>query len=88
MILCGWCGAPTTVGLCLSCGRDAALPWAQRATEPPTVESRGSGRPQLTAAEAAKRLAAAGPHASDEAVAIHWDVDPRTVRNWRAKVSG
>lgn len=52
--------------------------------EPPKV-SPAPGRPALTDAEMRRRLASGG---SDEAVADRYDVDPRTVRRWRQKVSG
>jgi hypothetical protein len=89
VIECGWCGKPTPNGdRCTSCGHEyPRRPWEQRAMPVPTL-TRAPGRPRVDAGEAARRLAAAGPHATDEQVAAHWEVDPRTVRHWRAKVSG
>lgn len=75
MILCGWCGAPTPSGACASCGRDAALPWAQRGQTPPQADS-----PTRRLAQA---VAALGADATVERIAEHLDVSPRTVRRWR-----
>lgn len=89
MIVCGWCGKPTlTEARCSACSHvDPERPWEQRGQETPRV-SMHDGRPPLTTDEMRKRLAALGPAATVEAIAAHWDVDPRTVRRWRQKVSG
>lgn len=89
VIRCGWCGKDTANrDRCTSCGHeDPARPWVQRGQEPPVVAEREAGRPALTDTEIRARLAAV-PGATDEALAVHWDVDPRTIRRWRAKVSG
>lgn len=89
MIVCGWCGSNTANrDRCTSCGHeDPERPWVQRGQTVPEV-ARAAGRPKVDAHEAARRLAAAGPGATDEAIAAHHDVDPRTVRHWREKVSG
>lgn len=88
MIRCGWCGKPTAnLDRCSSCGHeDPARPWTQRGQEPPP-EERKAGRPKVDAAEASRRLAAL-PHGTDDQLAEHHGVDPRTVRLWREKAAG
>ena len=89
MILCGWCGKATPDGpKCAACGHiDPPRPWVQRGEAAPVVAAH-EGRPPLTDVEARRRLAVLGPNATDEALAEHFEVDPRTVRRWRQKVSG
>lgn len=89
LILCGWCGAATAPGRCSACRHeDAERPWVQRGQQAPEVAVASPGRPALTDDEVRSRLLALGPHATDEQLADHHEVDPRTVRRWRAKVSG
>ena len=85
MIVCGWCHADTDPVRCSACGRDPAVPWVQRALEPPTVSLAERRRRQLTAATAALR--AEGVEPTIDRLAERLDIDPRTVRRWRA-VSG
>lgn len=89
MIRCGWCGKDTANrDRCTSCGHeDPARPWVQRGMVAPET-ARQAGRPRVTPEDAAHRLGALGPHATDEQIADHHGVDPRTVRHWRQKVSG
>ncbi len=89
MILCGWCGRATRPDQCVLCGRDPAVPYRQRGTEPPVVDAQ-DGRPPLRPAEVSRRLAAArqalaaaGRPITVEALAEQLDVSPRTVRRWR-----
>ena len=91
-IACGWCGHPTVRGCCLYCGRDPALPWAQRGVEPPEVIEHESGRPALDERDIRRRyeeacdaLVAEGRKPTVEAIAERLDRSPRTVREWRAK---
>ena len=89
MILCGWCGKATPDGArCAACGHvDPRRPWEQRAEPVPCIAA-AEGRPPLSADEMRRRLAALGPAATVEALAARWDVDERTIRRWRQKVSG
>lgn len=89
MILCGWCGKQTVNrDRCTSCGHeDPARPWAQRGQPVPVVGPREAGRPVLTSDEMRRRLGSMGPDATDAQIADHFDVDERTVRRWRQKVS-
>jgi hypothetical protein len=89
VIVCGWCGKPTlTEARCAACGHvDPERPWTQRNEIVPRV-SLHDGRPPITTEEARRRLAALGPAATVEQLAEHFGVDARTVRRWRAKVSG
>jgi hypothetical protein len=89
MIPCGWCGRATPPEHCASCGRDPAVPYVQRGTEPPVIATH-EVRPGVTPAEAARRLAGAretlqhaGRPVTVEALAEALDVSPRTVRRWR-----
>lgn len=75
MIACGWCGQPTKPGACVSCGRDAVLPWTQRGTTPPSADT--------PARKLAQANAALGHDATVERIAEYLDVSPRTVRRWR-----
>lgn len=75
MIACGWCGAPTPVGACASCDRDAALPWEQRGKVAPPADS--------PTRRLARATAALGSDATIERIAEYLDVSPRTVRRWR-----
>ena len=86
MIVCGWCGKDTANhDRCTSCGHvDPERPWVQRGEDVPTAQH-GAGRPRLTDADLRRRLAAGG---TDDEIAARHDVDPRTVRRWRHKVSG
>jgi len=93
--VCGWCAAVTTIDRCSACGRDPGLPYAQRATAPPVVRGDAAGRPPLEAAELHRRLATAeaelargGRKATVDALAVHLDVSPKTVRRWRQMVAG
>lgn len=88
MILCGWCGKPTADAVRCECCRHAGprVPWAQRGEDVPVVVAH-DGRPPLDDAEIRRRLAALGPAATVEQIADHFEVDPRTVRRWRQKVS-
>lgn len=90
MIRCGWCGKDTANrDRCTTCGHvDPERPWVQRGEPVPTIAPRDPGRPQVTEADARARLSALGPHATDDQLAEHHGVDARTVRRWRAKVSG
>lgn len=89
VIVCGWCGKDTANhDRCTSCGHvDPERPWVQRGEPVPQV-AHAPGRPVVDAAEARRRLAALGPHATDEQLAAHHDRDVRTIRRWREKVSG
>ena len=88
MITCGWCHRPTREGRCSACGYpDAGRPWRQRGIEPPEVPDPSAGRPTATIDDVRRRLEALGPDATDEDLAAHHEVDPRTVRRWRRKVS-
>lgn len=89
MMTCGWCGKATPEDeRCAVCGHiDPPRPWVQRG-EPVPVVAAHEGRPVVTDAELRRRLAVLGPDATDERLAEHFDVDPRTVRRWREKVSG
>jgi hypothetical protein len=82
MIVCGWCHGDTEPGHCSSCGRDPALPWLQRATEPPVVTPADRYARFLAVAETQIRLE--GHEPTIERLAERLDVDPRTVRRWRA----
>jgi hypothetical protein len=88
MIACGWCGKATRDGpRCGVCGHiDPRRPWEQRGEPVPVTETH-DGRPVLTPAEMRRRLGVLGPAATVDQIAEHFDVDPRTVRRWRAKVS-
>lgn len=90
MIRCGWCGKDTANrDRCTSCGHeDPARPYVQRGEAVPVREAHAPGRVAMTADEAGRRLASLGPDATDEQLADRWEVDPRTIRRWRAKVSG
>ncbi len=90
-IICGWCARTTAAGRCTSCGRDAALPWAQRGVEPPTVSDE-AGRPTLDEATVRAQYAAArdavinaGHEPTVEAIAERLERSPRTVRDWRRR---
>lgn len=78
MIVCGWCGKATDPGRCAACGRDPALPWVQRGTEPPAVAPH-----ERELAAAAAGLRAEGRKVTSEALAEVLDVSPRTVRRWQ-----
>lgn len=90
-IVCGWCSQPAPdVGPCLHCGRDAALPWRQRAKQPPEIRTDAVGRPALDRSAVRRRLAAArqaledeGTNVTVEALAERLDVSPRTIRRWQ-----
>ena len=82
MIVCGWCNAETDLGRCTACGRDPALPWAQRALEPPVVTVAARHRRLL--AEATVAIRAEGSEPTIDRLAERLEVDPRTVRRWRA----
>lgn len=87
MILCGWCGGATPEPRCVACGHaDPARPWLQRGQEPPEVAV-APGRHPVEAVELRRRLSSLGPRATDEQIAAAHEVDPRTVRRWRQKVS-
>ena len=76
MIVCGWCGKPTTPERCSACGHiDPARPYVQRGEPVPTTDP---NQHRLTEAEAAL-----GPRATVDALAEYLSVDPRTVRRWR-----
>jgi len=81
MIVCGWCGGSTPAGRCVSCGRDAALPWLQRAAAPPAVDAAATYRKRLS--DARRDLEARGLDATIERIAEALDVSPRTVRRWQ-----
>jgi len=89
VILCGWCGKATPDDdRCRVCGHvDPVRPYTQR-NEPVPLVAAHAGRPEITPDEARRRLAVLGPTATVEQLAEHFDVDPRTVRRWREKVSG
>jgi methylphosphotriester-DNA--protein-cysteine methyltransferase len=82
MIVCGWCHSDTAPGRCSPSGREPALPWLQRATEPPVVTEAERHRRLLTDATAALRAEGADP--TTERLAEHLGIDPRTIRRWRA----
>lgn len=86
MIVCGWCGKDTANrDRCTTCGHaDPERPWVQRGEPVPEV-AHGAGRPVITDADLRQRLASGG---TDDDIAARFEVDPRTVRRWRAKVSG
>lgn len=81
VIVCGWCGQDTRPGACGTCGRDPAVPWLQRAQEPPVVDEAAKHRRQL--AEAAKAIESEGLRPTIDRLAEQLDVSPRTVRRWR-----
>lgn len=90
MIVCGWCSSATAPGLCSTCGRDPALPWLQRGSEPPDVKEQPAGRPRLDPAQIKHRLRLALkelPEATNAELAEHLGIGETTVRNWR-KVAG
>ena len=89
VIVCGWCGKPTTNWTrCSECAHIAPQrPWEQRGESVPTIPTHPAGRPPLDATELRKRLASLGPGATDDQIAERFEVDPRTVRRWRQKVS-
>lgn len=89
VIVCGWCGKETAnKDRCTSCGHvDPPRPWVQRGEPVPTIAAH-AGRPAVDPTEARRRLSALGGHATDEQLADHHQVDERTVRRWRKKVSG
>lgn len=90
MIRCGWCHGPTAnVDRCSSCGHvDPERPWLQRGEAVPHIGSDAVGRPSLDPSAIARRLAdarhALGDNATVQQLAEHLDVDPKTVRRWRA----
>lgn len=86
VIECGWCGHHTAnLDRCTACGHeDPPRPWVQRGMVPPSP-SPAAGRPRLTDGDLRRRLASGG---TDEEIAERFEVDPRTVRRWRQKVSG
>ena len=90
MIVCGWCGKPSANWTkCSHCGHvGPSLPYTQRGETVVTVPSHAPGRPALDDTELRRRLASQGPNATDDQIAEHFEVDPRTVRRWRQKVSG
>jgi len=92
VIVCGWCASTTEPGQCSQCGRDPALPWIQRAQEPPRATETGhSGRPSLNAGQIKQRLRIAlkelGNDATNAELAEHLDISERTLNRWQ-KVSG
>ena len=83
MILCGWCGHPTTDGpQCVSCGHaEPEKPWRQRGQTPPdAIKARLDS--------ASRKLAERGRAVTDESLAEVLDVSPRTIGRWRQKMSG
>lgn len=87
MIVCGWCGQSTLPESCSSCGRDPALPWHQRAQEPPQAEHREAGRPPLDPGQIKQKLRIArkelGADATDADLAELLGVSPRTLDRWQ-----
>jgi hypothetical protein len=81
MIVCGWCNADTAPGRCSMCGRDPALPWVQRGSNPPVVTPADRYARFLAVATAA--IQSDGLEPTIERLAARLDVDPRTVRRWR-----
>jgi hypothetical protein len=81
MILCGWCGHPTSGERCSSCGRDPRLPYVQRAQEPVPFDDRAENRAKLAQAE--REISVAGVRPTIDQLAEFLDVSPRTVRRWR-----
>ena len=92
MIVCGWCAAATEPGRCAHCGRDPALPWIQRAQEPPAAraDQETGGRPTLDASQIRQRLRIArkelGPDVTNAALADHLGIHPRTLGRWQKLV--
>lgn len=86
LTVCGWCAAQIPPGPeCPACGHeDPARPWAQRGQEPPEVAV-APGRHPLDGSELRRRLSSGG---GDAQIAERFEVDERTVRRWRARVSG
>ena len=91
VIECGWCGATTAPGRCGHCGRDPALPWIQRAQEPPTAraDQETGGRPTLDASQIRQRLRIArkelDPDVTNAALAEHLGISERTLGRWQKK---
>jgi len=81
VIVCGWCGQPSEPDRCGNCRRDPALPWVQRATDPPAVDPTDDIRRRLS--EAAAAVESHGHRPTAERLAEHLDVSPRTVRRWQ-----
>jgi len=87
--VCGWCARITdSRATCTHCGHvDPDRPFVQRGLDVPEVHPQEAGRPPLTADEMRRRLEALGADATVEQLAERWEVDPRTIRRWRQKVS-
>lgn len=85
MIVCGWCARLTADReRCDVCGHeDPPRPFVQRGLPVPEHHPE-PGRPPLSDAELRRRLASGG---TDREVAERYEVDERTVRRWRQKVS-
>jgi hypothetical protein len=79
MIECGWCGAPASGERCSHCGRNPAVPWEQRATEPPPAQLDNHRR----LADAERSLREAGRPVTVLNIADLLDVSERTVRRWQ-----
>jgi hypothetical protein len=85
MIVCGWCGQPTTPGpACASCGRDPALPWTQRGLFAPLADKYARERRLL--AEAERDIRGQGLEPSADRLAERLGIDARSVRRWQANV--
>ena len=89
-IICGWCESATEPDRCSHCGRDPALPWFQRAQEPPKASEPRSGRPTLDASQIRQRLRIAlkelGEGVTKAALAEHLGIDTRTLGRWQKLV--
>jgi hypothetical protein len=86
MIECGWCGAATKPGACSTCGRDPALPWQQRAQDPPGFTARDAGRPNLDASQVRQRIRIARkehPDATNAELAEYLGISARTLGRWQ-----
>lgn len=93
MIVCGWCNTATAPDLCSYCGRDPALPWTQRGTEPPeaTEGHESGGRPALDASQVRQRIRIARKELPDDAtqaqLAEALGISERTLARWQ-KLAG
>jgi hypothetical protein len=88
VIVCGWCASATEPGLCSHCGRDPALPWTQRNTEPPIASAEGepAGRPKLDAGQIRAKLRIArkdNPDATNAMLADLLGISERTLGRWQ-----
>jgi hypothetical protein len=90
-VQCGWCGRVAEPPRCGNCGRDPEQAWAHRGLDAPRV---AEGRPtldedavRLAYTRAVDELREDGKPVTVEAIAEKVDRSPRTVREWRKRLS-